>query len=154
MTFPQSMCRFVECAQIGLVVLAVGVWNPYCLASDLPWSGTGNYRMLVTVEAVDLSRRSSDEMVAAVAIDFQKLLSDQDIVGEVDLSSLQVHRLDAASRKPDRFVPFRHGSRGRARRARGFEPATFGSGVLWLHYARLRRATFGAEKRGPAASQT
>ena len=68
--------------------------------------GLGAWRILVKVEPADLGKRSSDEGVARLEISFATLLAGQGVDGEVDLSSLQVHRYEPASGAAQRFKPF------------------------------------------------
>ena len=83
------------------------------------WSGAGKIRLIVDVPPVDLKDRKDDTLVASYPIDFDKLLSEQGASGSVDLSTLQVHQLDAAG-KPVPFPKF-DGARSEYDRPARFE---------------------------------
>ncbi|MEZ6047432.1 MAG: hypothetical protein R3C11_17995 [Planctomycetaceae bacterium] len=65
------------------------------------WSGAGSYRILIRVPADEqLADRKQDERIAAVEVNFAEWFKLQNLSGQVDLSSLQLHRYDPATGEP------------------------------------------------------
>ena len=82
-----------------ILILVGTVSTPLVLAqSESKWSGAGRIRLIVEVPPVDLKHRKSDTLVASLPVDFDKILAEQGVNGSVDLSTLQVHQLDASGR--------------------------------------------------------
>jgi len=83
------------------------VASSFFLSSAKPeWTGKGKFRILVNAKPVNIGNRSSDEMPARFSINFAKLLADSRIIGEVDLSSLQVHKYNLLTGGAEKFKPF------------------------------------------------
>ena len=70
------------------------------------WSGEGRFRILVKVDPLALEDGKADERPARYAIDFAGLLAANGISGEVDLSSLQVHKYNPETGSAEPFKPF------------------------------------------------
>jgi hypothetical protein len=64
------------------------------------WAGSGKYRVLVEVAAVELAQRSSDEMPADVEVDLTGALQQMGVDATANIASLQVMRIDAATGNP------------------------------------------------------
>ncbi len=73
--------------------------------SEPAWSGTGQIRLIVEVPPVELKDRETDVLVASFPVDFDKILAGRGVRGSVDLSTLQVHQIDASG-KPLTFPKF------------------------------------------------
>lgn len=92
---------------LAIVALLVVASAPLRAAGpEATWSGKGAIRLIVEVPPMDLAGRESDEGVASVEVDFEQLLRERNVKGAVDLSTLQVHEIDAASGKPVEFRTF------------------------------------------------
>jgi hypothetical protein len=76
-----------------------------CAQFEPEWSGTGKIRLIVEVPPVDLKDRKADTLIASFPVDFDKILAERRVGGSVDLSTLQVHQLDALG-KPLPFPKF------------------------------------------------
>jgi len=115
-----------------------------CRPAAPGWSGAGAWRILVKVEPADLGKRSSDEGVARLEISFATLLAGQGVDGEVDLSSLQVHRYEPASGTAQRFKPFE------SSRSPYDRPCRFEDKTLPEDYpSRVGRASYAPDGRAP-----
>jgi hypothetical protein len=109
------------------------------------WSGNGAFRLLVTVPPSELQGRDFDESVARSAVDFPSILEDLRASGEVDLSTLQVHKYDLATGKAEAFKSFETAVSPYDR------PCRFDDDVLPLDYPdRTLRASSVESGRGPA----
>jgi hypothetical protein len=64
------------------------------------WTGEGSFRLLVKVDPMELSGRMRDEGPAEVEIDFVSLLRESGLEGKADIASVQVMRVDRATRQP------------------------------------------------------
>lgn len=94
---------------IAILIVSIGFCIASCYAvprAKNQWSGKGKIRILVETPAIDLGQRQSDEMPARVRVNFKELLSASAIKGEVDLSTLQVHKYDPATGMTEKFKPF------------------------------------------------
>lgn len=68
-------------------------------AATAAWSGSGAHRVIVEVESpIDgVSTRSQDAVVASCDLEMAELLRRANLDGKLDVSSVQVHQLDAAT---------------------------------------------------------
>ena len=73
---------------------------------DPEWTGKGRMRLLVKIEPLDIGKRTSDEMPARYSVNFNELLAANKLIGEVDLSSLQVHKYNPQTGATEKFKPF------------------------------------------------
>lgn len=73
---------------------------------DITWSSDRSFRVLVKVDPVDINGRTSDEMPASFPVSFEELLVAHNISGQVDLSSLQVHKYDPTTGTTEGFKAF------------------------------------------------
>ena len=64
------------------------------------WAGSGKFRVLVEVAAVELAKRTSDEMPADVEVDLAAALEQMGVAATANIASLQVMRVDAATGEP------------------------------------------------------
>ena len=88
-----------------ILVATVSVLTIACAQSEPEWSGTGKIRLIVEIPPVDLKDRKADTLIASFPVDFDKILAERGVGGSVDLSTLQVHQLDASG-KPLPFAKF------------------------------------------------
>ncbi len=103
-TFREAKRRKSLGLVLSLYVLAA---SPVAASQVRPeWTGKGSFRVLVTVPPAPLKGRRADESVARHALDFPSILKELRASGEVDLSTLQVHKYDPATGKADPFKPF------------------------------------------------
>ncbi|MBN2291142.1 MAG: VCBS repeat-containing protein [Pirellulales bacterium] len=76
-------------------------------AIEPEWTGSGSHRIIVKVAPIQLdSGRNSDELVASYEVDFDTLKNELNITGQVDLSSLQVHKIDPVNGQAETFKSF------------------------------------------------
>ncbi len=75
-------------------------------AKDPDWTGRGKIRLLVKADPLNIGKRTSDEMPASYSVNFVELLAANKIAGEVDLSSLQVHKYNPQTGAAEKFEPF------------------------------------------------
>ena len=82
-----------ESKKFGLaILLATGFANASPPPSGPEWTGFSPYRVLVRVEPRLLIGRERDEAVARLAVDCDEVLRIAGLEGNLDLSTLQVHR--------------------------------------------------------------
>ncbi len=98
---------FYYCRLSGAILLLVLLTLTSSLfAKDPEWTGRGKVRLLVKTEPINIGKRTSDEMPARYSINFTELLASNKISGEVDLSSLQVHKYNPLTGLAEKFKPF------------------------------------------------
>ena len=110
-----TMMKFAAAIALSMPALALAQSEPQ-------WSGTGKVRLIVEVPPVDLKDRKDDTLVASYPIDFDKVLAERGLSGSADLSTLQVHQVDASG-KPVPFPKF-DGSRSEFDRPIRFDDDT------------------------------
>jgi len=93
-----TIMKLAAVLTFALVTIGAGQAEPQ-------WSGAGKIRLIVEVPPVDLKDRKDDTLVASFPIDFDKVLAEHGQSGSADLSTLQVHQVDAAG-KPVAFPKF------------------------------------------------
>ncbi len=92
----------------ALLVIALLLVGSGCASSakNPKWTGLGKIRLLVKTDPVDIGKRASDEMPARYSVNFVELLAANKISGEVDLSTLQVHKYNPQTGAAEKFKPF------------------------------------------------
>ena len=102
--------RFFNCFGLfdAILVLALMAMGSGCASSakDPEWTGRGKIRLLVKTDPLDIGKRASDEMPARYSVNFIELLAANKLSGEVDLSSLQVHKYNPQTGAAEKFKPF------------------------------------------------
>ncbi|MEZ6032379.1 MAG: VCBS repeat-containing protein [Planctomycetaceae bacterium] len=98
--------RGVFCAMLQ-VLLTFAMDASGIHAEEAPhWTGEGEFRLVVEVSPIDLSRAEQQDFVASCNVDFDQLLKDQGVSGTVRLDSLQVHQIDLKSGEALPFAGF------------------------------------------------
>src|SRR5688572_1083143 len=115
MTTTKMMLKFAAAIALSMPAFAQAQSEPQ-------WSGTGKVRLIVEVPPVELKDRKDDTLVASFPIDFDKVLAERSLSGSADLSTLQVHQIDASG-KPVPFPKF-DGSRSEFDRPVRFDDDT------------------------------
>ncbi len=92
----------------AVLVLAFAAMGAGCASSakNPEWTGRGKMRLLVKTDPVDIGKRTNDEMPASYSVNFTELLAANEITGEVDLSSLQVHKYNSQTGAAEKFKHF------------------------------------------------
>lgn len=83
--------------------LALWISASAVLAVAPPWTGTGSHRVLVRVDPVNISPRTSDDLVARYPLNFTTLVGAG---GQADLSTLQVHKYSIANGSVETYPTF------------------------------------------------
>ena len=91
------------------LMLLPGVALP-AQVSKVAWVGRGNFRLLIKVDGVKISR-ATDQMPAEVVVDFERDVARRlGLPGKVDVASIQVVRYQAESGQPLRFGKYAYGT--------------------------------------------
>ncbi|MCA9174812.1 MAG: VCBS repeat-containing protein [Planctomycetales bacterium] len=112
--FDSTLTRFcpLALATTMLSALAVVAFPALSASAELPWSGQGEYRVVVSVAPPARPRANNaraDERPAAVELDFAAELKKLGVDRRVDMSSLQVIRHANATGEPLAYAGYAYG---------------------------------------------
>ena len=89
-----------------LLVLTTTASEFTSAADKVVWSGDGQYRLLVRIEASEPATRSTDELPAELQIDFAAELEKLGIDALPDIASIQVMLYDPETGQPKRYANY------------------------------------------------
>lgn len=89
-----------------LMILTACQTGRPALGKDPSWEGKGAFRILVKVDPIALGNQDADERPVKYPIDFANLLVENRLSGEVDLSTLQVHKYNPETGVAEPFSSF------------------------------------------------
>ena len=94
---------------LSLLLVMTATASESASASDqVVWSGDGQYRLLVRIEASEPAGRATDELPAELQIDFAAELDKLGIDALPDIGSVQVMQYDAETGQPKNYANYGH----------------------------------------------